>query len=69
MHILNKRGGKMEDKQNQNDVWVNRIFQALENLSYGSVQIIVQDGRIVQIERTEKERFSPKTNCNKQHNN
>jgi hypothetical protein len=34
-----------------------QIAQALKNLRYGSVEIIVHDGRIVQIERREKLRF------------
>ncbi|MBN2982865.1 MULTISPECIES: YezD family protein [Cohnella] len=37
--------------------WVNRITDAVSGLQYGTVQIIVHDGRIVQIERTERRRF------------
>ncbi|MDG0814617.1 YezD family protein [Cohnella rhizosphaerae] len=40
-----------------NDSWIQRITEAVEGLQYGSVQIIVHDGRIVQIERTERRRF------------
>ncbi|MBX6395737.1 MAG: YezD family protein [Alicyclobacillaceae bacterium] len=39
--------------------WLNRIIEALEGLEYGSVQIIVHDAQIVQIDRTEKRRFPP----------
>ncbi|MDI3257907.1 MAG: YezD family protein [Kyrpidia sp.] len=39
--------------------WLHRIMEALEGLEYGSVQIIVHDAQIVQIERTEKRRFPP----------
>ena len=39
-----------------------QITHALRNLRYGSVEIIVHDGRIVQIERREKLRFDPESN-------
>lgn len=39
------------------DVWAERILKSVSGLEYGSVQIIVHDGRIVQIERTERRRF------------
>ena len=35
-----------------------RIGEALRGLRYGSVLTIVQDGVVVQIERTEKTRFT-----------
>lgn len=37
--------------------WIKRILNAFDDLDYGSVQIIVHGGKIVQIERTKKERF------------
>jgi len=40
------------------DATLNRIGEALRGLRYGSVLTIVQDGIVVQIERTEKTRFS-----------
>ncbi|MEK0316910.1 YezD family protein [Cohnella sp. 56] len=40
-----------------NESWVQRITEAVEGLQYGSVQIVVHDGRIVQIERTERRRY------------
>ncbi|WP_284639717.1 YezD family protein [Paenibacillus silviterrae] len=39
------------------EVWSKRILQSVNGLEYGTVQIIVHDGRIVQIERTERKRF------------
>ncbi|WP_248925724.1 YezD family protein [Paenibacillus hamazuiensis] len=41
------------------DIWVKRIVNSVNGLEYGSVQIVIHDGRIVQIERTEKKRFEP----------
>lgn len=40
-----------------NEQWLERIRQSVEGLEYGHVQIIIHDGRIVQIERTERKRF------------
>lgn len=39
------------------ELWMKRILQSVNGLEYGSVQIVVHDGRIVQIERTERKRF------------
>lgn len=40
-----------------NEQWLKRILHALEGLEYGSVQIVVHDSQITQIERVEKQRF------------
>ena len=39
------------------EVWTDRIIGQVNGLEYGSVLITVHDGRIVQIERTERRRF------------
>ncbi|MCR8642640.1 YezD family protein [Paenibacillus sp. N1-5-1-14] len=39
------------------EVWKSRIVESLNGLEYGAVQIIVHDGRIVQIERTQRNRY------------
>jgi len=39
------------------DVTLRRIADALRGLRFGSVLAVVQDGVVVQIERTEKTRF------------
>ena len=36
---------------------VVRILRALEGLEYGTVQIVVHDSQVIQIDRTEKHRF------------
>jgi len=43
-------------KQRQNDDF-ERIRQSLRGLQFGSINVIVQDGVIVQIDRTEKTRI------------
>lgn len=40
---------------------LHSIVAAVESLSYGSVEIVVHDRRVVQIERREKYRFPPTT--------
>ena len=38
---------------------LERIAQAIGGLRFGSVEIVIQDGRVVQIERKEKFRLDP----------
>lgn len=51
----------MSLKENQknivNDVIIKEIVEALNNLKYGYIQIIVHNSRVVQIDKTEKTRF------------
>lgn len=37
--------------------WLERIAEQVSGLNYGSVTITVHDGRIVQIDRTERTRY------------
>ena len=41
------------------------ILQAIKNVRYGSVEIIIHDSKVVQIERKEKIRFVPERTENK----
>ncbi|MEK3723410.1 YezD family protein [Paenibacillus sp. FSL H8-0034] len=43
------------------DIWTQRILNSVNGLEYGTVQIVIHDGRIVQIERTERKRFEAET--------
>lgn len=43
-------------ERNANANWVKRIAEQIQGLAYGSVQITVHEGQIVQIERTERHR-------------
>jgi len=40
---------------------IKTILQALSGIRYGSVEIIVHDSEVVQVERKEKFRVSPRT--------
>jgi hypothetical protein len=44
-------------KSDVNDQGITHVVSALEGLRYGSIEIIIHDSRIVQIERREKFRF------------
>jgi hypothetical protein len=37
--------------------WVRSLREAVRGLRFGSVEVVVHDGRVVQIERREKVRF------------
>jgi hypothetical protein len=37
-----------------------RIIKAISSIRYGSVQVVLFDGRVVQVEKCEKERFDTK---------
>lgn len=39
---------------------LSQILEALRSIQYGYVQIIVQDSKVVQIDKTEKIRFDKK---------
>lgn len=42
-------------------VWLERIVERIDGLEYGTVLITVHDGKIVQIDRTERKRYNDKT--------
>lgn len=47
--------------QNEPEPWVEIIRQKLAGMRFGSVQIIVHEGRVTQVESTEKTRLSTDT--------
>lgn len=44
---------------------VNQIAAALQGIRFGSVEIIIHEGKVVQIERKEKLRFDTKSAADK----
>jgi hypothetical protein len=50
--------GKPSSSERPGDQEVTEIRNAIRGIQYGSVQIFVQDGVIVQIDRTEKLRLT-----------
>ena len=50
-------------KPDERPEWLRVVQQKVETLRYGVVQLVVHDGRVTQIERTEKTRiYSPSAN-------
>ncbi|MEF2966308.1 YezD family protein [Paenibacillus sp. M1] len=39
------------------DVWLERIAGLLNEMEFGSLNIVVHEGQIVQVERTERKRY------------
>ncbi|MFN6138472.1 MAG: YezD family protein [Planctomycetota bacterium] len=57
---MKDQGGNSENKDRlERDVQFEfeQIREALEGLRYGQVTIVIHDGAVVQIDRTEKRRF------------
>ena len=44
------------NRHNQNEI-LRRIANAISGVRFGSVEVVIQDSRVVQIERKEKFRF------------
>ena len=60
LEIRTKEGAGLEKKERDQTAagQVEQILKALEGLEYGSLQITVHGGQVVQIDRTEKKRFT-----------
>ena len=43
--------------QKSQEQWQEKIEELLQNMKYGNITIIVQDGKIIQIDKTEKHRI------------
>lgn len=41
--------------------WLETLKQQVASLRFGVIQVVVHEGRVVQIERTEKFRLNPKS--------
>jgi hypothetical protein len=49
---------KTQTRDNQRPFPVSTIEEAVKSIRHGVVQLIIQDGRIVQIDKTEKIRLA-----------
>jgi hypothetical protein len=60
-HTMDRPGSKSEGQEGGRDAAMEdaleQIRQALTGLRYGQVIVIVQDGVVVQVERTERRRL------------
>jgi hypothetical protein len=48
----------LPDSSEKQPEWLRVVRQKVESLRYGVVQLVVHDGRVTQIERTEKTRLA-----------
>ncbi|MFM7977130.1 MAG: YezD family protein [Pirellula sp.] len=61
---MKDQGGNSENKDRlEREVQFEQIREALEGLRYGQVTIVIHDGAVVQIDRTEKRRFRNSSNA------
>lgn len=51
------KGAKPDYCQTCGGKWVASVKEYVQQLSYGEVNVIVHDGKVVQVEKTEKLRF------------
>lgn len=51
------RERKVINRSNSEESLVHEILKAVHSIKYGTVHLILQDGRVVQIETTEKTRL------------
>lgn len=55
---MEKPAGKDRQKQETLPLEIqNKILQAIREIKYGSINITVQDGHVIQIDKLEKERI------------
>ncbi|AYB41604.1 DUF2292 domain-containing protein [Brevibacillus laterosporus] len=47
-----------QQQASRQDLWMQKILDALKGIEYGSVHITIHDSNITQIERVERHRYS-----------
>lgn len=57
LNVSDTEGKRMANQLVVDGWWAERIWESVSGIQYGSVHIVIHDGKIVQIERTEKRRF------------
>lgn len=60
IHKLRAGSVAADTTSSEEPQWLSALRQQVEGLRFGVVQVVVHDGRVVQIERTEKTRFDAK---------
>ena len=54
--MANENSGNIEPGNRDGEIWKD-IKQKISGLSYGNVNITVQDGKIIQVETSQKTRY------------
>jgi hypothetical protein len=55
--MAEERAGGLDDLSDEERVVVERVVEVLRKLKFGTVLLVVQDGKVVQIEMAEKIRL------------
>jgi hypothetical protein len=62
VNIAFLKGGRINLKPDEREEIFKHLEKMLETLHYGSITLVVQDGKIIQIEKNEKVRLQPNKN-------
>lgn len=50
--------GKLDPLTQEEEEVLGKVLEAVRQIKFGYIQITIQDGKVVQIDRTEKQRFT-----------
>lgn len=56
--MVEKKGRPVAEVNASSQLPLDEIREAIEKIRFGSVQLIIQDGRVVQIDTIEKKRLA-----------
>ncbi len=59
-HLVKTESAAFAGESATDPAWLVALRQQVDSLRFGVVQVVVHEGRVVQIERTEKTRFDSK---------
>lgn len=57
MASIHTNSVELNESDDRDAAWVRSVLQAVRGTRFGSVEIVIHEGRVVQIERREKVRF------------
>jgi hypothetical protein len=55
--LIHTNSVELDGSEEREAAWVRSVIQAVRGTRYGSVEVVIHEGRVVQIERREKVRF------------
>jgi hypothetical protein len=58
MALFHTKPVDVDESDDKGAAWVRSVIQAVRSTRYGSVEVVIHEGRVVQIERREKVRFA-----------
>jgi hypothetical protein len=57
MNVTDRRSSMQGSRQDERDIPIETLRELLRGLRYGTLELTVHDGRVVQIERRERVRL------------